>query len=118
MKITHVLTAGVLLVSATLAGCNSSQTAAVDKIIAQVQAATVTACAVEPTAASVATIIATLNPVATAGVAVATGIADQICKAVAAVPATSTTKVGAGVVPASVMVNGIKVEFEPVGTAK
>ena len=113
MKITHSLTACALLASAALAGCTPSQTANIDKIVAQVQAATAVACAVEPTAASVAAIIATLNPAATAGVAITSQIASSICKAVAASSATPA-KVGSSLVPAPVTVDGVTVQFEPV----
>jgi hypothetical protein len=111
MKKIIALSAALGLSTLGLAGCNSSTTATV---IAEVQQATVLACAVEPTAASVAALIAGANAGASAGVALASQIASQICKAVAASPAPAVSKVGAPLVPAPVVVHGVTVQFEPV----
>jgi hypothetical protein len=75
----HLLRAAAL--AALLTGCNSATT-----VISDIQQAAVTVCAFEPTAASIAAIVAASGSGAstTAGIA---AIAANICKVVTAMPA-------------------------------
>ena len=96
----------------SLAGCNSTDSSAV---IGEIQAATVVACAVEPTAASIAALIAALHPAATAGVVVASQIAQEICSAL---PKPTSGALEVAVVPHSITIHNVPIHFEPIGTAK
>jgi hypothetical protein len=55
----------------------------VDNVIAQIQSTAVQLCGIEPTVATVASIIGTLTGVPVGGI---TAVADGICKAVTSVP--------------------------------
>ena len=117
MKLVHGMIGVAMLASASLAGCNPSTTSTTTaQIIAQIQTATIAACAVEPTAASIAALIAATNPAATAGVALAAQIASQICAAVA--PKTGMPRLASTAVPAPITLNGVKIEFEAVEGVK
>lgn len=120
--------AATLAASAALAGCAPGQlfspnnvaslNANLKKFTAEVQMATIAACAVEPTAASVASLVAVGNPT----VLTASAIATVICRAVSGQPAVAaaihapTTKKG-GVEfrrlahPRPVVIDGVTVRF-------
>jgi hypothetical protein len=118
MKLLNGMFGLALLTSASLAGCNNNTTVTTAQIIAQIQSATALGCSVEPTAASIATLLASLNPAATATVAIVAQVADQICKVVGTSASANAAKVGSPSVPAPIMINGVQIEFETVGTAK
>jgi hypothetical protein len=111
LKTTFIAVAA-LATATSLVGCATTGTGTITQaqLIAGIQQAAVLACAVEPTAASVAALIAASNAGAMAGVTIAGAIAGKICAAVASHPAT----VSAALVHPPVSINGVTVKFQPV----
>jgi len=82
------------LAGIALASCGTTQTA--DQIIAQIQAYTAKVCAFQPTAASVAAVVAALYPQAGIAVGIVEGVGNAICAAPttkAAAPGGVATKI-------------------------
>jgi hypothetical protein len=100
-----------------LAGCAGTTFSQIPSDVAafitEVQQTTAALCVVEPTAASIATLIS-----ASAVVGTAAAVAGAICDAVKSLTPVSAKRqrFGAAFVPPPVIINGVQVTFEPIGT--